>query len=642
MSATSAEQAPLDPVVLGRRVKLSRLGWFTDLKVRRLLLVGATLAAFALRIVNIGDQRGLDWDEVFSAALASIPPGEIVQYELHAIQEHPPLFYFLLHGWMGAAGDGEAALRMSGVIPSVLAVPVVGFATALVAGTPAGAVAAWVLALAPLDVFYGRYARMYALLTLYMAMLLAGAAYMSRRPGSRRGPLLAASAVALTIGTHYFVAFAVILPALVLGFFGGARRTVALASAAAAAFVLAWLAVSPGLKETLITRIGPRGVDPRVILDTFSTSLGAIAWPFGSLGLGAAVVLAALAWVVWRRRSMPSPFWLTAATGFLVPMLIVPALSWVGILFMPRYVVVGIPAAAVLLGLASKSLRVGPLVGVSVVLAAITWSALVPNFSHRWGDYQDAMREMGLQAHGDDAVVLNGPAQAMWYERYRDSLPDGKILVRPEGPAPSQLFAAVVSGKPVRMEEAGPVLTEEASAHPRLWVVESATDYFDPQDLVLGWLDSHAYPVSVRHFTNAVLRLYFTDGARPPLESRAVDRDLLDVHVDRVALDAWTLTAGAEARLLVAGFPGSNPGPRKVSVRLIPKDGGKAIWEQDRPLAVNTGRLEMRGGLVIPKDASPGAYGLDLIVYEVGPGGIARSSEAVRVGEVSITAARSA
>ena len=42
-----------------------------------------------------------------------MPPDQIVRYILNAIQEHPPLFYVVLHGWMAVAGDGEAALRMA-------------------------------------------------------------------------------------------------------------------------------------------------------------------------------------------------------------------------------------------------------------------------------------------------------------------------------------------------------------------------------------------------------------------------------------------------------------------------------------------------------------------------------------------------
>ena len=79
------------------------------------------------------------------------------------------------------------------------------------------------------------------------------------------------------------------------------------------------------------------------------------------------------------------------------------------------------------------------------------------------------------------------------------------------------------------------------------------------------------------------------------------------------------------------------------SVRLTPLSGEKSIWEQDRPLLEDQGRVEMRGGIQIPNDAPPGVYGLNLVVYQTetvqgsGATRIARSSDTVRVGEIQIS-----
>lgn len=631
-----------------------RDGRGTSAARRRLLLLAATVAAFALRIAGIGDKSGLDWDEAFSAALASLPPTEIVRYSLEAIQEHPPLFYVVLHWWMAFAGDGQAALRMSAVVPSTLAVPLVGVAAAAAAGTPAGAVAAWALALAPLDVFYGRFARMYAVLTLYAAALLAAAAYLSRGPtairegtaGSIRperiAPKVAAGAVLLTVLTHYFLAFAIVVPAGLLAARRAGWRPILWAGTAAAAFVTVWLLASPGLRDTLATRVGPRAVEPAALGGTFLTSVGAIAWPFGPVAVGAMVTVTAAAIVLWR-RDVPDPFKIAALAGFFVATLGVPALSLLGIPFAPRYVVLAMPAAAALIGLSAARVPGRVLAPVGMVAALfVFWFAVLPNYGHRWGDYPEVMAALREQVQPDDAVVLNGPAQQMWYQRYGADLPQARILVRSEGPAPSQEFAAVVSGKAVRMDEAGPVLTRSASAHPRLWVVESATDYFDPQGLVVRWLDTHAYPTAVYRFETALLRLYLTDGGnRPPLQVRGVDRELLDVRLVRVGLERWTLSPGAEARLLVDAEPATGTGPRKVSVRLVSLQDQKAVWEQDRPLLAVDGRLQMRGAIVLGSDVPAGSYRLDLVVYEVNPSPldgnpILRSSEVFRVGEVTV------
>lgn len=612
--------------------------------LRSLLILSATLAAFALRVPGIADKGGLDWDEAFSAALASLPPLEIVRYCLSALQEHPPLFYLLLHWWIAVAGDSEAALRMSAVVPSTLAVPVVGAATALVAGTPAGAIAAWVLALAPLDVFYGRFTRMYALLTLYVAILLAAAAVMGRRgPRHATGSPLAAAAVVLTVATHYFLAFAVLAPALLLATGRAGRRLVAGATVIGTALIGVWLAASPGLRDTFVLRVGPRLVEVGELANTELSSLGAIMWPFGNVVAGGVVLVAIVLAMLVQWGRLPMPFRGVAVAAFLVPVMGVPLLTLLRITYAPRYIVMAMPAAAVLAGLALRHLPPWGLVPVGALGGWFALQAVLPNYTHRWGDYPAAVAALRERARPDDGVVLNGPVQSMWYQRYASDLPEGRSLIEPEGSAPSQLFAARVSGKGLSEREANQGLGEIAAIHPRVWDVESGIGYQDPTDFVLHWLDQRAYPVYDLHFSNAVLRLYFTDGGgKPPTQARPVDQILLDMHVERVALDRWQLEPGAESRIQVVGRRVGGAGQLKASVRLVPDGGGKSVWEQDRPLLEEAGRLEMRGGVQVPKDTAPGTYGLHVVVYQTeaaqgaGAGRIPRSSDAVRIAEVAV------
>lgn len=606
-----------------------------------MLLSAATLAAFGVRVWRAEDNGGLDYDEVFTAALAALPPGEIIRYCLQATQEHPPLFYLVLHVWMALAGDSDIALRMAAIAPSTLAVPFIGLAAALTAGTPAGAIAAWVLALAPLDVFYGRYARMYGLLTLYIAVLLAAAAFVGKRR-ARAGTALAAGLVLLTMLTHYFLAFTVVVPALfVLLRRVGWRRAV-IGAGLGAVLLVGGIAVSPGLRDTVGLRIGLRAIDPAVLGNAYVTSLGGIVWPFGSVVAGAIAVALAVVVVVWKRREYRGAGWPTALVALLTGTLGVASLTLIGVLVLPRYTVTAVPAAAMLIGLAlGKSRKVVAVPLVVAVLSLVFWSAVKPIFDQRWSDYREAVAALRQQARPDDAVVVNGPAQIFWYQRYGPDLPQAAVLVRAEGDLPSQRLSAVVEARPVQSAFADEVLSRQAAGHPRLWVVESAMSYFDPEGVVLRWLDARAYPVSVLRFNNALLRLYLTDGDRPGnLDLRQVDRTLLDVRIDRIGLDRWTIPAGNDSRLAILGHPDGGTGARKLSVRLV--GGGKTIWEQDAPLAADRGQLSMRAGLVIPADANPGTYQLQLVVYEANSQGIVRSSDPVAVSEVTITVADTA
>ena len=102
-------------------------------------------------------------DEALSVNLASLPLGEIVD----ALRRdgHPPLYYVLLHGWIGIAGDGDVAVRALSGLFSVAALPL-----AWVAGRRRGGpVLAWltvtVLALSPFALRYATETRMYAMVS---------------------------------------------------------------------------------------------------------------------------------------------------------------------------------------------------------------------------------------------------------------------------------------------------------------------------------------------------------------------------------------------------------------------------------------------------------------------------------------------
>lgn len=172
------------------------------------LLVLLALAALALRAYKL-DGQSLWYDEGFSVYLAGMEPAEIVARTAADIQ--PPLYYLLLHGWIRLVGDGEAAVRSLSVIFGVLSVPLVyGLAVALFRSRPAGLLAALLLAVSPLHVWYGQEARMYTLLTflcLLSSVLLLLA--MRARTGVRAAVLWLGYALAsiAAVYTHYFAFF---------------------------------------------------------------------------------------------------------------------------------------------------------------------------------------------------------------------------------------------------------------------------------------------------------------------------------------------------------------------------------------------------------------------------------------------------
>src|SRR3546814_973286 len=75
-------------------------------------------------------------DEALSVNIASLPLGDIGD----ALRQdgHPPLYYWLLHGWMSVFGDGDVAVRSLSGVAGLLALPLAWEAGRRRAGTVGG------------------------------------------------------------------------------------------------------------------------------------------------------------------------------------------------------------------------------------------------------------------------------------------------------------------------------------------------------------------------------------------------------------------------------------------------------------------------------------------------------------------------
>jgi mannosyltransferase len=145
-----------------------------------LLLAIIALGTF-LRLYHIG-ANGLWIDEAFSIWMARQPPGEMLQW-LVRIDQHPPLYYLLLHVWM-RLGDGEATLRALSALCSTLTIPVIYLLGRCLAGQKVGLLAALILAVSPFHVHFAQEARMYALLALNASLAMLALAHLLTDPQS--------------------------------------------------------------------------------------------------------------------------------------------------------------------------------------------------------------------------------------------------------------------------------------------------------------------------------------------------------------------------------------------------------------------------------------------------------------------------
>jgi len=165
------------------------------------------LLSLLLRVRELG--IGFWIDEGLSVGIADRPlldiPGILGQ------DGSPPLYYLLLHLWMGVAGDSEAGARSLSLAFAVLAVPVSWWAAGALFGRRAGWMAAVLAATNPFLTRYAQEARMYALVallaTVACACLSRAFADDASRDARRPWAVGAAFALAAMLYTHNWALF---------------------------------------------------------------------------------------------------------------------------------------------------------------------------------------------------------------------------------------------------------------------------------------------------------------------------------------------------------------------------------------------------------------------------------------------------
>lgn len=159
-----------------------------------------------LRLYGLGTP-GLWLDEILHYDIAGRAAANPWQSWLLGFEfENGPLFYgSLLAG--RAAPDAETSDRLAEAVAGTATIPLLAIAGTLAAGTGAGVAAAWLLAVAPLHVFYSREGRPYALLALLATLLLIAFLARGRRTARLLGwgaalaaPYLAVSAFQVLAG----------------------------------------------------------------------------------------------------------------------------------------------------------------------------------------------------------------------------------------------------------------------------------------------------------------------------------------------------------------------------------------------------------------------------------------------------------
>lgn len=160
-----------------------------------------------LRVIAVARNGRFWFDEIITVSIAQKPLREMWTYL--AAENHPPLHYYLVHGWMALFGPGEIAVKLSSVLAGAAGIVMTGLFARRLFGARAGLVAAGLSALSTFQIFFSSEARMYAWLYLFGVISLLSFWEIMRSP-SWKWYLLWMVSTSAALYTHLGGVFALI------------------------------------------------------------------------------------------------------------------------------------------------------------------------------------------------------------------------------------------------------------------------------------------------------------------------------------------------------------------------------------------------------------------------------------------------
>jgi mannosyltransferase len=446
------------------------------------------LAVIALGLASLARLPRLTWysldvDEAFSLYWARVPLFKLTADLLTLRGDpHPPAYYALLKPWVALLGENEIGLRLFSVLSGILFVALVYRLGKELFSAQVGGTAALLAALAPPLVYESLDARMY----MPAAVFVLAASLMLWRALERGGVGRFTAAFGwLVLACYSHIAGIIAVAGLGAGlvavrgkrFWKGMTTLAAVGVAYLPYAIHAWQASSAQEGAVHLRAPGPGELLRFTATWSLFHQMPLSEW----LAIGSSVVL----WgaVLWGLAQKVGD---TRARGWvmgslIVPLLLVVILSQRQALFQPKLLV--ITTLAPLLLAVSLPRRVWV---VAVLLAAQVWG-----YAALW---QPAAQRENWRAAGEYLTTHVGPHDVTvvhlhFYEEPLRLYYSGSIVT----PYGSHLTAydQVADGL-------APYLNAEV-----LWLVQSGTEYTDPDKLLENWL-AQRYPVVTEQFPNRI------------------------------------------------------------------------------------------------------------------------------------------
>lgn len=302
----------------------------------------------------------------------------------------PPLYYLVLNGWTRLFGTSDAALRLFSLMWAVLAAPFIWLIARHLGDENTAHVATVLYAWSPVSVFYSTEGRMYSLVWFLVAALAWQSLRLARRGPTAMGLLAWVAIASAGLYTHYFFLFVWLAIGAWLLLWSDTlpRISVGLALAASVAAAAPWYVKVPGaLAQWRVTGDWLAGslhgteIATRPFELAWSLLAGGSQWggspridavmAFGYLGLGLWILRRKQFGELLRRDRMLVWGWVAAA---ILGVYIFDLVRGSSASRVPRYVLAGLPAAMILVAIATATLA--PRIRAAfVAFVLVAWTA---------------------------------------------------------------------------------------------------------------------------------------------------------------------------------------------------------------------------------------------------------------------------
>ena len=624
----------------------ARIGWIV------LLFVVAGAAVRSLRL----SWQPLWWDEGYSVYFATEPLARML--DLTAGDIHPPLYYALLHGWIGLWGGAPPlVLRTFSVLVGVTALPLQAWLAWQLFPSRRRllVIAVLLLVVNPMHLFYSQEVRMYG---LGMALSLVSTACFWRwqgeaAPGARgRGWAAIGYILATTAGLYTLYYFAFAPAAHLLWAVGVQRRAwrrlwpLLAGQTLVVVLYLPWLLYAfprlVGYVDAKVASDQDVALDPlRYVLRHWAAFMGGhVAWaeatlPWALLLSVAAMAVIGAALFVSRQRAARLPgagatveVKLSARHPVsLLSILVGVALvgGWLVSLRFPffpeggeRLLIFALPYVITLLSVgidrAWNVAHAGP-VALTLLLAVAVGGVFTFYTTPRYvaEDYRPILRQIVQQGRNEDTLLAIFPWQVGYWRAYTPQ--DDPALT---GPAPMLLSDSAVTWSPVVQAR-----IDAALAVGTLWFPAPLTFGSTLPGEIETYLTAHAVNLENRWYGGARLTAWANLPA--PATAAASVADFGAVHLMQAAV-APTIVAAVNQPVAVAlRWQIAAPADYNISLRLLDATGYiwssrnyAAEWATVAPGAEVTQTV----GVIVPVGLPPGVYTVGVSVAHQGAQGL--------------------